>query len=178
MERRRSPRSLARGQRLWLALPHERWALLHDVSHDGMRILAGPLPVGSLLEVRRELGGRLAEARIAEVVYCDGHRAGLRLRLDHPTGLSAPFERRASMRTSTRGLTAWIIGRVRTPAVVHDVSATGARVEPLLPLHPHQQVRAELIFGDTLICERRARVVRCRGGEVGLQFTDGKRVAA
>jgi PilZ domain-containing protein len=172
MERRRSPRTLARGQRVWLAQPGERWALLQDASHDGLRIIAGPLAVGKTLVVRRELGNGLGEARMATVVHCDGHRAGLRFLLDRHSATVGPHDRRAAVRIATHGLTAWISGTVKTPAVVRDVSATGARIEPVLPLLPTQCVRAELLFGDTLVCERRARVVRCQGDQVGLRFVD------
>ena len=172
MERRRSPRTLARGQRVWLSQPQERWALLHDVSHDGMRIISGPLTVGATLLVRRELGGGFGEPRVAEVVHSDGHRSGLRFRLERSADLTGQHDRRGMVRIATHGLTAWVSGIVKTPAVVHDVSATGARLEPALPLRAGYAVRVELCFRDAVICERRARVVRCKGDMVGIRFVD------
>ena len=176
-ERRRTPRTRA-GYRVWLAPPHERWALLLDVGRDGLRIASGGLRVGSTLVVRRELGDGLSEARVAEVVHSDGHRAGLRYLLDQPADHHrACQDRRAALRIATHGLTAWISGPVQTPAVVRDVSATGARLEPLLPLAPHLCVRAELLFADLVVGDRRARVVRNRGDEVGIRFIDLEPVA-
>lgn len=171
-DRRRAPRMRA-GYRLWLAPPHERWAMLIDVSNGGLRVAARGLTVGDSLVVRRELGDGLSEARVVEVVYSDGHRAGLRYRLDRTADLQGVRDRRAALRIATRGLTAWIRGgAVQTPAVVRDVSATGARIEPLLPLKRDQRVRAELVFGDVVVGARRALVVRSDGEDVGLRFVD------
>lgn len=170
-ERRRSQRMRA-GYRVWLAPPHERWALVVDVGRDGMRIACSGLRVGGTLVVRRELGDGLSEARVAEVVYSDGHRAGLRYLLDKPADVQMRLDRRAAMRITTNGLRAWISGPVQTPAVVRDVSATGARLLPLLPLRRDLCVNAELLFADVVVGERRARVVRSDGDHVGIRFID------
>jgi hypothetical protein len=162
----------ARGQRVWLAPPLERWALLDDVSNGGLLVIAGGLRVGMTLVVRRELSSGLSEARVAIVTRTDGHRAGLRFVLDRAAELGGCADRRSALRIKTSGMVAWISGDVHTPALVRDVSATGARIEPVLPLPRLASVRAELLFGDLVIGERRARVVRSDGAEAGLRFLD------
>lgn len=170
-ERRRAPRTRA-AYRVWLAPPHERWVQAVDTSRDGLSVAAAGLRVGATLVVRRELAVGLSEARVAEVIHVDGDRAGLRYLFAEPAELRGCRDRRSAMRIATHGLTAWISGPVHTPAVVRDVSATGARLEPLVPLPHDACVRAELLFADVVIGDRRARVVRTRGSEAGIRFID------
>lgn len=176
-ERRRTLRTLASGQRVWLAFPHERWAGLQDVSPEGVRITS-PLAVGTHLVLRRERGDDVGEARIALVVHSDGHRAGLRFVRHWRAESPGQLDRRTALRIPAHGLTAWVHGPVSSPGVVRDVSSTGARLEPLLPLQVDQCVRIEILFGDALICERHAQVVRVQGDEVGLRFVDFETEAA
>lgn len=81
-------------------------------------------------------------------------------------------ERRHAPRIGTPQLTAWLSGPIRTPAIVRNVSAGGACIEPILPLRSGVELVVELRDGDETLGSCRAEVVRADGPMVALRFLE------
>jgi hypothetical protein len=158
-ERRGKKRHPVGGGSVWIGAPHEGWATLVDISSSGLALEGGPrLRIGQEVIIRRKLGRVLSEARVGLVVYGDAGRVGIRWIADRQGELTG--DRRRSLRRAIKGVRAWIHGAANTPAAVVDVSATGLRLEPLIPLRRGSTVLVALFYGETAIGSRRAVVVR------------------
>jgi hypothetical protein len=168
-ERRARKRHPVEGGSVWIGAPHEGWATLVDVSSSGLALEGGPrLRRGQEVIIRRKLGPVLSAARVGVVVYGDAGRIGIRWIADRHGELTG--DRRRSLRRAIKGVRAWIYGAANTPAAVVDVSATGLRLEPLIPLRRGSTVLVALFYGEAAIGSRRAVVVRSDDGGAAVEL--------
>ena len=164
MERRRHRRVKPRG-RVWVAAPYRCWAAIRDASDGGLAIVVPrSMRTGSRVIVYRSVGNGLGPGRLSTVQHAHGDHVGIAYDREESA------ERRGALRHATRSLSARISGAVATLATVLDLSASGAAIEPLLPLRRGARLTIELLHRDTVILKRDALVVRTDPVSVGLCF--------
>jgi hypothetical protein len=167
LERRRSKRIKTHRDRAWIAAPVRRWGEVLDASSGGIRLLVpNGIGLGWPITVYHSQGARLGPGRVGKVVHNRGRGIGIEYARDLAS------ERREALRHNTRGIRALISGSVETPAAVHNLSSSGAAIEPILPLRRGAKLRISFLFGSREVVTRTALVVRVASSVVGVRFLE------
>src|SRR5262245_16896082 len=139
-ERRRSKRAKSYRARAWVGPPIKGWVEVFDTSNGGIRLLLPrEVGLGWPLTVYQMLGSRLGPGRVGTVVHGHGRSIGIRYERDLGS------ERRGALRRATRGISARVSGPVETRALVRDLSASGAAIEPMVPIRLGATVKCSFL---------------------------------
>ena len=169
LERRSWKRTHWQRGRVWVGAPIHRWAQALDASNGGIRLVAPEgVGMGCTITIYLLDGNELGPGRAGTVVHKHGRSVGIEF------ARHLAMERRGALRRDTRGIRAWLSGPVETLASVRNLSATGAEIEPILPLRHGVRLTVSIFHGSQVVATRDATVVRTSSTLAAVRFLMGK----